>query len=182
MRLFISIPTTEEVNNQLQDELKETQEIIKGQDIRYRPPKKWHITLIFLGEQKESSLDKIKSGIQKSLKQIKTIDIKLESIQYPPGRDPRMIWARTDEDSSRKLESMKGKMVEELKLNGVKWKRSKHSYKGHITLARFDFNNVETKEIQKDINIEYESPSVQLVKSELKQEGAEYTVLEEFSF
>lgn len=180
MRIFVSIPTTNKVNKRLESELKDVQKIMKEQDIRYLPPDKWHITLVFLGEQSKPSIDRIKSGIQESLGFIEPVDIKFESIQYPPGRDPRMIWAKTDEDSSIKLESMKGKIVKELKLKGVQWKRSKHSYKGHITLARFDFNNVDSKEIKKKVDIQYKSPSIQLLKSELKPGGAEYTVLEEF--
>lgn len=183
MRLFIAIPTTKKVNNQLEDELKDVQEKMKGQDIKYQPPEKWHFTLVFLGDQKESSVDKIKAGIEKSLNSIKPIDITFKKIKYPPGRDPRMIWTTTDEDSSRKLESIKGKIVENLKLEGVNWKRNKRSFKGHLTLARFNFNKVDTNiNIKKEIDIKYQSPSIQLIKSELKQDGSKYTVLEEFNF
>lgn len=183
MRLFISIPTTKKVNKQLENELKDVQAKMKGQDVKYQHPEKWHFTLVFLGDQKESTVNKIKSAIEKSLNTIKSTYITLNKINYSPGRDPRMIWARTNEDSSRELESIKGKIVENLKLEGINWKRNKRSFKGHLTLARFNFNKVDTNiDIKKEIDIRYQSPSIQLVKSELKKGGSEYTVLEEFDF
>ncbi|MFB6212589.1 MAG: RNA 2',3'-cyclic phosphodiesterase [Candidatus Magasanikbacteria bacterium] len=183
MRLFISLPLNEEAKEKISKSLKSVRAKLRGQKIRYEPPKKWHFTLVFLGNQPKQSLKKIKSGLEKATQNIEPVKVHMNQIMWaPPNSKPRMIWATTSKDTSNQMGAIKGKVREVLESQGLKWDKDNRSYKGHITLARFDPAKVSNlPQISKELEVSFKPQSVHLMESQLSKQGSQYKKIDGFS-
>lgn len=183
MRLFAALPITEEAEERISKEMKAVRQQLRGKNIRYKPPQKWHFTLVFLGNQNKNDLESIKAGLGKVSSQIEPTEIKMDKITYfPPNSEPSMLWARTTKETSKKMGAIQQKITKALQQEGVSWDKDNRTYKGHVTLARFKYHEVEPlPEIEQQINLSFTPKSIVLMESELKRSGSEYEILEEFS-
>ena len=179
MRLFISIPLSKKSVfsvKKIADSLSPDLKPVNG--IKFVPSEKWHLTLVFLGEQKDISIPTISDAIKKSISSLKPPDIQLESIKYLPDKKPHMLWLATAETTSKYLESIKNRVENNLKDSGINWKQENHSYNGHITLARFNPSSAKIlPKIEQDIAITFKARSVDLVASTLQKSGSKYETL-----
>ncbi len=178
-RLFIAINLPEKVKSKLSSYSLKYQEL----------PAKWtkkqniHITLLFLGYIQEDEISEILKNTEQVVKSHNSFSLTLNKICYgPPKKTPRMVWAAGEK--SEKL----GKLRTDLEnsLSNLDFEKEKRAYSPHITLARlrqWEFRNIEPEErpgIEQDINLSFEVNSIEIMESQLKRTGAEYTILNSF--
>lgn len=156
--------------------------IMRG--IRFAPPSNWHITLSFLGYQDDDAVARITQALKETVNQFGAQEIVLEKLLYgPPGRTPRMIWIAANKTASANLGNIKTFFEDKLDKSGVNFGRETRRFNAHITLARFSKDmemGIELPQIDRSINLEFEAKSLDLMESELKRGGAEYTALQKF--
>ncbi len=154
--------------------------------VRFVPRENWHITLSFLGYQEDDDILKITRSLRRAVDNFEDQDIKLDEISYgPPGKTPRMIWIGTDRATSENLSRIKKALEEEMLDSGVNFKGEGRNFNGHITLARFMLGREEREglpPLNEKTQLSFTAEGIDLMESELKRDGAEYTVLQKFPF
>lgn len=103
-----------------------------------------------------------------------------------------MIWLTGTKQTSKILGEIKDKLEDELVKNGVRFKRDKRPFNGHLTLARFQFNfgksnlpkldNIKEVGLPDIENLSFTAKSLDLMESRLKRTGAEYEILQSIDF
>jgi 2'-5' RNA ligase len=154
-------------------------------EVRFMPPENWHITVSFLGEQDDAHLIGIMNAARAAAKHFQPIGIAFERILYgPPGKFSRMIWMETGRETSRNVNELKTFLENRLASEQVPFQKETRPFTGHITLARFveKIGKDSLPYIEKPVHLKFVAESLDLVESELKKTGAEYTVLQNFPF
>jgi len=97
---------------------------------------------------------------------------------------PRMVWA--EGEKSMELGKLQKDLEISLFSSSIKSLKEPESrpYTPHITLGRirqWEFRQIEPEErpeVNEDISLNFEVNSIEVMESELKRGGAEYTILE----
>ncbi len=147
---------------------------------RWTKKESLHVTLLFLGYVSDEELPEVCGICREIAKKHPAFSLELNKITYgPPDRKiPRMIWAQ-GEAVPELIELQKD--LENALFENVSEKPSKDF---HITLARlkqWEFQKIEPEEIpdvNQEISIKFPANSIEVMESELKREGPEYTILE----
>jgi len=170
-------------------------------DIRFVPEENWHITISFLGYQDEDGLTGTLRALGNAVPQLKIDKVVFEKLSYGPpgfalpvpsgidgsssrGKQPRMIWLSADKETSRELGAAKEGIEDELENNNVRFNRERRPMSGHITLARLDLNReqvLELPDISRTLNITSAVWGLDLMESELRRGGPEYSIMQRFS-
>jgi 2'-5' RNA ligase len=177
-RIFIAVNLSEDVRQLLLDEQKE---IPRDLPVKLAKQDNFHITLCFLGYIEEGQISKICEIVKDIAEKHIAFSINLDKISYGPLgiMPPRMIWAL---GAPNKELSEINKELEQ-KLLG---KKNVRDFVPHITLGRireWQWRQIEPEErpmIEKDISLELEVKSIDIMESRLKRSGAEYTILQSF--
>lgn len=163
-RVFIAINLPEDVKKELVNYQYKWPEL----PCRWTKPDNIHITLEFLGYVSDDELLKVLQNAKDIASKHESFTVVLNKICYgPPGKiPPRMIWAIAAPQSGASLAPLgRGENF-------------------HITLGRiktWEFKAIdpeERPEINEDINLSFEVNSIELVESQLKRGGPNYTILE----
>ncbi len=180
-RIFIAINLPEEAKKQLVNFQARWPEL----PVRWVKKENLHITLVFLGYLSDEEISKILKITKEATHGIQSFSINLNKICYAPPKKmpPRMIWAAGE----RSEES--GKLQNNLESSLASTKENineKRGYTPHINLGRikqWEFKRIEPEErpiIDEDIFLNFEVNSIEVMESQLKRGGAEYTILESF--
>lgn len=151
-----------------------------------------HITLFFLGYIREENLLDICNKVKEAVKKHGSFDIFLNKISYGPPEKmpPRMVWAIGEKSIElAKLQSdLEKSLFSGINQNMEKYlpqvKKEVKAFSPHITLARIkqgQFNRMEVEEIpevNEDISFRFGVNSIDIMESELKKSGPDYTILE----
>lgn len=179
MRLFIAIPLSDKIREEIQNlvtDFKKVRGFPKG--IRFIPSENWHFTLTFLGYQNESVIPVVKKTLTNltRLNLVNRVKVDFEEAIYGPvQKTPRMIWLTTTPRTSANIEGLKNLLEDALSENGVKWNRETRPYLGHLTLARFEPTARKLlPKIERSLNWSYEPTSLDLMRSTLLRSGAVY--------
>lgn len=155
-RVFIAINLPEDIKQKLVDFQGKWLEL----PCRWTKKENLHITLEFLGYLTDEELVEICERTKKIASEKKAFSVHLNKICYgPPNKPPRMVWAVGD-------------------------KINEFNFIPHITLGRiktWEFRRIEPEErpeINEEINLTFEVNSIEIMESELKKGGPNYTVLE----
>lgn len=182
-RVFIAINLPEEVKRELVRTMERTK-------VRYPEfPAKWtakdnlHITLEFLGDLTYAEIVDVCKITGEVAKNHKVFSVNLSKILYGPPRKmpPRMVWAQGER--SEELAELKRNLQEELQ-EAINYKAEGKGFTPHITLARikeWQFRQIEPDErpeVNEDINLTFTVESIEVMGSQLKREGPEYSVLQ----
>lgn len=191
-RVFLAINLPENIKKKLSD----TEIKYSGLPAKWTKKDNLHITLVFLGFVRDEEIREICAKAETVAKKNASFGIKMSSIGYGPTdkKPPRMVWA-TGEKSEALAELQAG--LEEvffgptLKVNNKIEKYIKNikkpepkAFSPHITLARLQqgrFNQLEPEEvpeINEKINFSFSVDSIEIMESELKKGGPQYTILE----
>ena len=161
-RIFIAINLPEDVKNQLAEYQKKIEGLFQPPaPVRWTKKDNLHITLEFLGNLSEEELIKACQDTEEFAKNHESFTITLDKISYGPPKKmpPRMIWVT-------------GEKIAEL--NVVP----------HITLGRikmWEFRQIEPDErpdVSREIGLGFEITSLEVMESQLKKSGPDYTILE----
>ncbi len=158
-RIFIAINLPEKIKNNLI----EYRDKWPGLPVRWTKKENLHITLEFLGYLTDEELIELLQKTKEIASGKESFTLRLNKVCYGPTdkKPPRMVW-------------VVGEKVKEFNLTP------------HITLGRLktwqwkQMEPEERPEVSEDINLLFEVNSIEVMDSQLKRMGPEYTVLESF--
>lgn len=178
IRAFIAIDIGSDIRarlNELQQKLKLT-----AADIRWVKPEKMHLTLVFLGQVSLKEVQLLEKALGENLQSLKPFALGIQGTGVFGRRSrPNVVWAGTA--VCPPLMELQKKVVAAVKAAHIDY--HERTYRPHLTIGRFkSLNQLEPlfqtleKEQEKDFG-SLEVRSIQIIRSELKPSGAEYTVL-----
>lgn len=183
-RIFIAINLPEDVKKKLIDCQKKWPEF----PIRWTKKENLHITLIFLGYIPDEELLEICKITKEISLRNQPFLINLNKICYGPPKKmpPRMIWV--EGEKSREFTVLKDDIEKSLVTSErVNFSPENRVFSPHITLGRirvWEFRQIEPEErpeVDEDIDLNFEVNSIEVMESQLKRGGVEYTILESAS-
>lgn len=181
-RVFIAINLPSKIKRELISYQKEWNHL----PVRWTPFDNLHITLVFIGSVTQNQINRIKKITQKVAESLDPFSVHLHNICLaPPNKPPRMFWV--EGKRNKQITELKNKLEKALvKVDNTGLdKGESRTYHPHITLGRI--NKDEWRElnqqpqINKEISIDVPVNSIDVMKSELKPTGAEYSVINKFS-
>ena len=184
-RLFIAINLPEEAKQELE---RVKQEIIgsfpEGAGARvgkWVRQKNLHITLLFIGQAPNEKVNEVVELARQAVGEREPFRIKLSRICYGPKAKgiPRLIWAEIEENKA--LKHLAASLHRQFSMfsNPI----TKHSFAGHITLCRlrqWAWKRLEPEErptLQRELGVEFEAGSVEVMESKLRPQGPEYQIV-----
>lgn len=185
-RIFIAINLPEEIKRELmkfRDRFTLSQNQDFGEWARWTAKDNLHITLEFLGDLTDVEIADVCKVVGEVAKKHGSFSINLNKILYGPPKKmpPRMVWA--EGEKSEELAELK-EDLQELLLEKISYRPEGRSFAPHITLARiseWEFKKIEPEErpeVSEDIELIFTVESIEVMESELKRGGPQYTILE----
>ncbi len=152
-------------------------------------PAKWtsldnlHITVTFLGDVTDIELGEVCVVVKDVVKKHHSFDVHLHKISYGPDNKipPRMLWV--EGQKSNELSLLKRELESAL-LEKVKFAPDIKIFNPHIKLARiraFGWRAIEPEErpeVTLSIDVAFTVESIDVMESELKKGGPQYTIIE----
>jgi len=187
LRIFIAIPLPESLLNRLGDVQHRLQGKVPHRSVRWVGLEGIHLTLKFLGDTPRSEIAKIQEALTVVARNVPSFVATAGGLGcFPnPGR-PRVIWVGVDEQSGRL--KMLVRAVDEA-MTSLGYKPERHGFTPHLTLGRVrrQASQEGRGQISKAITgtrvgeLEtFRADRIELIRSELKPSGAEYTTLMAF--
>lgn len=184
-RIFIAINLPEDIKKRLSDYQKKWPTL----PVRWTKKENLHITLVFLGYlTDEELLEVIKIIQQEVASRHQPFSINLNKIIYGPPKKmpPRMVWV--EGEKSEKLgklqKDLENSLLSSVALAKEDINSESRPYVIHITLGRireWEFRRIEPEErpeVNEEISLSFEVNSLEVMESQLKRGGPEYTILE----
>ena len=181
MRLFIAIELSEDIRGeiaQIQDRLKATPDKIKWVN-----PASIHLTLKFLGEVREETVEKILQVIEQITGKVSSFTLKIEGTgAFPNLASPRVIWIGVKDIPS--LSWLATELENALEKEG--FSREKRKWMPHLTVGRVKV--LEEKDKLRELILkekrskigQMEVKYVTLMQSHLTPKGPIYTPIKLF--
>jgi 2'-5' RNA ligase len=144
-----------------------------------------HITLKFIGEHDTNLTEKIKNILDSIARVEQSFEIQISYTgAFPNKTNPRIIWQKIESQPPRDLINLQSSIENKLELIGIE--REKRNFSSHLTIGRVrqpanlrEFWMYEKK--HPSPHITFKAKSFSLYQSILKQKGAQYTILENYS-
>jgi len=180
MRTFIAI----EVSDVVRDNLVKAQERIgsKAAKIKFVERENFHVTLKFLGEVDEATLDEVKAALSEIAKKHRRHRVRVKGIGvFPNPNYVRVIWAGIENDEG--IKAIASDVEREMRRLGFKKEKN---FVAHITIGRVKFvkDKVELAMALKDLANEdfgeFEVEAIELKKSTLTPKGPIYETVARF--
>ena len=180
-RIFIAIKLPEKIKSQFVNYQRKWPEL----PIRWTKKDNLHVTLVFIGYVKDEEIPEICQIVEEIAGKNSIFTISLNKIVYAPPKKipPRMVWVSGEK--SEQLTKLQRALENSLLASPLKKNiKQKSLYSPHITLGRikrWDFKQLEIEEkpsVNEDVSFSFEVRSIEIMESQLKRTGAEYTVLE----
>ena len=171
-RIFIAINLPEKVKNRLGD-YREKWINLDSKSIRWVRRSNLHITLLFIGYVDDNELYEIIEKTKKTAKNHESFLIDLERIILGPlDKTPRMFWVQGK--ISQELADLQNDLEKEIEQRQGR----KHALRPHITLSRFKSGLDLPKDINEPFQASIPVESIEIMQSNLRRSGAEYSILE----
>ncbi|MDI6602641.1 MAG: RNA 2',3'-cyclic phosphodiesterase [Patescibacteria group bacterium] len=156
---------------------------------RWTKKENLHITLIFLGYLSDQELLEVLEITRKVASRNLAFSINLNKICYGPPKKipPKMVWVETEkskEFTQLRDDLEKSLMQTERVHPALSAKGRDRAFSPHITLGRirvWEFRQIEPEEkpqIEEEISLSFKVNSIEVMESQLKRGGPDYTVLE----
>lgn len=179
-RIFIAINLPPEIKSKLSDYQSGWPDL----PIRWVKKENLHLTLIFLGYISSQQLVEVGKITKEVASRHPPFFINLKKIGYGPPKKmpPRMIWV--EGERSKELASLKNDLQHSLISGKINFLVENRQFTPHITLGRirtWEWRQIEPEErpeVEKEISLSFSVNSIEIMESQLKKGGAEYTVLE----
>ena len=178
IRTFIAIPVPESVFV-LQGNLKNTIAKKTGK-VRWVKRDQLHLTLKFVGDTPEESINDVRGVMQKVSNQMTPFKIFIQGVGcFPKIERPRVMWVGLD-GAIDKLNQLVTAVHDGLDLLG--FPRAEKEFHPHITMARAKYPQKKTPDISSFLNTTYDPipfriEKIQFISSELFPNGPVYTIL-----
>ena len=147
---------------------------------RMTPSQDWHITVLYLGEQEEHSIDVIERIITDVARQITIPQLAIKMLTTaPPHRPPRMIWATLLAESNTVLGTFKKGVLQELANHAIHPQGEQFAnFNGHITLARLpEGRKIADHAIALAHTIPVPVARIDIMETHLESTGAKYSIV-----
>ena len=176
-RLFIAIPLTQEILEELNSYKKQT----KIENARWTAPQNLHITLYFLGSIEEEEIPDLVDRLNASLIKTKRFSLTFQNLTLaPPNKQPSMIWAQFE--SNKHYEQLCNKIYNSIHKYASKSEPDKsHEIIPHITLARFK-NTITPIDLTQTELSNFTVKACHLMESKLNSDGLVYSTIATFFF
>ena len=182
-RIFVAINLSEDIKNKLQEYQREWADL----PVRFTKKGSLHLTLFFIGYVDDERMLDACRKIHEVAKKHKPFELRFNRICLaPPNRPPRLIWLegeRNENLADLKRDIEKTMAVQENDERAfMEIERGLKIFIPHITLARI--RQMEWKKllqkpiIDKKVSINVPVNSIEVMESNLKRDGAEYSILE----
>jgi len=181
-RIFIAINLPEEIKKELSSFQTKWPEL----PCRWTKKENLHITLIFLGYLNDEELLEVLKITKEVASRNSPFSINLKKIIYGPPKKmpPRMVWA--EGEKSEELGKLQKDLENSLLTSSIKGlpEPEARPYTPHITLGRiraWEWRQIEPEErpkVAEEISLNFEVNSIEIMESQLKRGGPEYTTLE----
>ena len=178
-RLFIAVNLPENIKNKLIEHQRKWAEF----PVRWTPKVNLHITLVFIGYVGDDEMYEIINIVKETAKQHNPLNIDLKKIILgPPDTPARMFWV--EGEKNEELAKLKNDLEDSLLKSGDSGFRKKEmrDYRPHITLGRIkqeQWRRLDSKpEVDEKFEHSFPVETIEVMQSNLKRTGAEYTVLE----
>jgi 2'-5' RNA ligase len=177
LRLFIAI----ELPDEIKQGVARVQEGIRkaGASAVWTRPEGIHLTLKFLGEVPETKVQEIMTALNAVPEGFGKLKLEVAGAgAFPNAKNPRVLWVGVTGDTV-KLASLQAAVEDGMERLG--FEREARKFSPHLTLARIKFPRPRDNWQQvlggiQDVRLGgFEARQVNLMKSELKREGAVYT-------
>lgn len=182
-RIFLALNLPEEIKKKLV----EYQEKWPGLPVRWTRKENLHITLIFLGYLSDQELSELCRICQEVASRNFSFTVNLKKIIYAPPKKmpPRMIWIAGEK--SKEFIQLREDLEKSLfTSNKISFSPEERDFSPHITLGRiraWEFRKIEPEErpeMNEEIDLSFGVNSLEVMESQLKRGGAEYTILASF--
>ena len=178
IRTFVSVSVPKEIVN-IQSMLKSTVEP-KGLKLRWVMNGKMHLTLKFLGNTTQGSIDNLNEALFNAVKSAKVINLSISGTgAFPVKGRPNVLWLgiKGDIDELKQLTVNINNSLEPLGFI-----TEKREFLPHVTIARIKSNQKKIPNISNYLNTTFtELPmkivKISLVQSESFSKGTFYTIL-----
>jgi 2'-5' RNA ligase len=180
-RIFIAINLPEKIKNELISFQNKWPEL----PIRWTKKENLHITLVFLGYLRDERLGEVCKITKEVASKHHQFLINMNKIYYGPPKKspPRMVWVEVKKNEI--LAKLQSELESSFLRRNMKIlaESETRTYSPHITLGRirqWEFRKMEPEErpeINEEINLAFKVNSIEVMESQLKRSGAEYTIL-----
>ena len=187
LRLFVAIPISETIRNEISHFQTGLREMVRGNVVRWTKPEQFHLTLKFLGSVSITAVDSLKQSVEKVCKVAQPLKLRVEGIGFFPNtRAPRVIWAGI-KDETGNLAGLQSQI--EIATRPFAENSKQEKFSGHATFGRFkkyrqrDIENL-LKRAQTMSDFVFgcwTAREIQIIRSELSQNGTRHTVLAAFA-
>ncbi len=184
MRLFVAIPLPESLLRRLSEVQDQLQRKVPPRSVRWVRSEGIHLTLKFLGDTPKDRVPTIEEALTVVGRNAPPCALTVEGLGcFPSPRRPRVLWVGVNEDAGR-LEALQ-RAVEEA-MTSLGYKPERHSFTPHLTLGRVQRRASHRDEEQIAEAVvgttvgqlsEFTADRFELIRSQLKPSGAEYTTL-----
>ncbi|WP_457751221.1 RNA 2',3'-cyclic phosphodiesterase [Thermococcus sp.] len=180
MRAFIAI----EVSDEVRDNLVKAQERIgsKSAKIKFVERENFHVTLKFLGEIDEVTVEEVKKALAEIARKHKKHRVKVKGIGvFPNPNYVRVIWAGIDNDEG--IKAIAKDVERDMRRLGFKKEKD---FVAHITIGRVKFVRdklelaMALKELANEDFGEFDVEAIELKKSTLTPKGPIYETVARF--
>ena len=191
-RIFIAVNFPKDIKKVLERYQEKWAEL----PAKWTPVDNLHITLLFLGDVTDEELGDVCVIAKEVAARHNSLDIQLNKVAYGPddppspeasvgqGKIPRMVWASGEK--SKELSVLRNDLENAL-LEKVRFVPDNRGLTPHVTLARiaaFAWRQIEPEErpeIYDNIDLLFTAESIEVMESELKKGGPQYTIIESCS-
>ena len=186
VRLFVAVPLPESVLEQLADVRYRLQGKVPPGTVRWVSSDGIHLTLKFLGDTPRDKIPTVKEALSVVGRNALPCTLVAQELGcFPNLRRPRVLWVGVTEPTGR-LELLQ-KAIEEA-MTSLGYKPERHSFTPHLTLGRVrrasGRDQRQIADAVRDTTVgelaEFSADGFELIRSDLKPGGAEYTTLETF--
>jgi len=187
MRLFLAINLPQTIKKELADlqqEIKNSFPMEAADAVaKWVIPANLHLTLLFLGEVGDKEMPFLIKAVETAVKNIPPIVLHLNKICYGPTKKipPQFIWVKIAPNQIlQKICKELGSVRNQVPYNAGR------AFVGHITLARVKewvwkkIDPEEQPEIVQEIDLKFTARHIEIMQSQLKRIGPEYTILQSF--
>jgi 2'-5' RNA ligase len=194
IRAFLAVELSQELRAELalvQQELKQSIEPAMNRNTRisWVQPAKIHLTIKFLGDMNEQTIEPLRIAIEQAIGHQTTVNLPLERLgAFPRPQSPRVLWVGPSENWERGIEAKRVAEIHgaiERACESLGFLREAKLFTPHLTLARIKIGErhvgvalAKGGVLDRPLSLATLAvEAVVLMKSELKPSGSVYTKL-----
>lgn len=188
LRIFVAVPLPESLLERLGDVQHRLQGKVPHRSVRWVKPEGVHLTLKFLGDTPADEIPTIEDALTVVARNAPPFSLTAAGLGcFPSPSRPRVLWVGVDEPTG--CLKVLYKAVEEA-MTSLGYKPERHGFSPHLTLGRVrrgaaqgdlkQIGDAVTGTTVGELTV-FRAETFELIRSELKPTGAEYTTLSAFT-